>query len=274
MVERPSRFRSVLNDFGPLAVVFALLFAVSFLPPDTSRAEIDTRGRLSVCMPTSYPPLVTGDADVPGFEVELLQAIADRLGWRLNVVSNSLMGRDYNPRSWRINRAQCQLLAGGVALSAQTRSFLDTSAPHLRTGWAVVSPLGDTAGIADRTVGVYVGLTGLDRIALSQYLRSQQVSTAILRDPAAMARALEDGEVDVVVTEALLATQTFDPDAYEIALLPAPLEQIPLGYGFWKGDMTLRRAVESTLHDLTDEGVVASLAERYEIDPDLLTLGH
>ena len=68
------RKRHWLFDMVPLALCFALLFAVSFLPPDNARYEVDRLGRLSVCMPTLYPPLVTDDADMPGFEVELMEA--------------------------------------------------------------------------------------------------------------------------------------------------------------------------------------------------------
>src|SRR5690606_25438975 len=210
-------------DLLPLVAVFALLFAVSFLPPDTSRAEVDRLGRLSVCMPTLYPPLVTGNADAPGFEVELMQEVADRLGWRLSIVSNAAMGRDFNPRNWRINRAQCQVLAGGIALNTTTRSFLDTSAPHMVTGWALVAPPGETIETVESPVGFLAGLTGLNRIELGQYLRHQEISASIVNDARALRSGLESGEFSAAITEALLAQQTFGDTDYEITVLGEPL---------------------------------------------------
>ncbi|HWJ88745.1 MAG TPA: transporter substrate-binding domain-containing protein [Pelagibacterium sp.] len=268
MQERKSRVRTLLGDFGPLALIFALLIGVSFLPPDTSAAEVDRLGRLRVCMPTQYPPLVTGNPEAPGFDVELLTAIAHNLGWRLDVISNSNMGRDYNPRSWRLTRAQCSVIAGGIALTQTSRSFLDTSEPYLRTGWAYVKPINSTR--TGGKVGVYVGLTGLDRIALAQYLRGAGIQTEIMRDPASLARALDAGEIDAAITEALLAAQTFSEDDHDFSLLPEPLERINLGFGFWKGDLTLRRAVEGQLHRLWADGTVDALAEKYDLASDLL----
>lgn len=262
--------RSGLWDLVPLAVVFALLFAVSFLPPDNSRAEVDRLGRLSVCMPSLYPPLVTGNAEAPGFEVELLGEVAERLGWRLNVVSNASMGRDFNPRSWRINRAQCQMLAGGIALNHNTRSFLDTTDPHLVTGWALVAPAGETIETVEGPVGFFAGLAGLDRIALSQFLRSNDLSASIVNDAPALARGLEAGQFEAAITEALLAQQLFSDSAYEVTLLPAPLERFGLGLGFWKGDQTLKRAVEATLADIWNDGTAAAIAERYNLDPEVI----
>ncbi|WMT89031.1 transporter substrate-binding domain-containing protein [Pelagibacterium sp. H642] len=267
--DRPQR-RSGFYDLLPLVAVFALLFAVSFLPPDTSRAEVDRLGRLSVCMPTLYPPLVTGNADAPGFEVELMQQVADRLGWRLNIVSNAAMGRDFNPRNWRINRAQCQVLAGGIALNTTTQSFLDTSAPHMVTGWALVAPPGETIETVESPVGFLAGLTGLNRIELGQYLRHQEISASIVNDARALRSGLESGEFSAAITEALLAQQTFGDTDYEITVLGEPLERFSLGIGFWKGDMTLKRAVEGVLADLWDDGTMAEIAGTYGLDADIL----
>jgi len=265
-----SRKRHWLFDLAPLAACFALLFAISFLPPDTSRAEVDRLGRLSVCMPANYPPLVTGNADAPGFEVELVRAIAERLGWRLNVVSNAAMGRDFNPRNWRINRAQCQMLAGGIALNDTTRSFLETSTPHLVTGWALVAPAGVTIDTLESPVGFMAGLTGLDRIGLGQYLRQLGLTASIVNDAPALRAGLEAGDFAAGITEGLLAAQTFADTGFEVTLLGPPLERFPLGMGFWKGDLTLKRAVEGALADIRADGTMAALAERYDLNADVL----
>ena len=262
--------RHWLFDLAPLAACFALMFAVSFLPPDTSRAEVDRLGRLSVCMPSQYPPLVTGNAEAPGFEVELVRQVAERLGWRLNIVSNSAMGRDFNPRNWRINRAQCQVLAGGIALNDTTRSFLETSTPHLVTGWALVAAPGVTIETVESPVGFMAGLTGLDRIGLGQYLRQRGLSASIVNDASALRAGLEAGDFAAGITEGLLAAQTFADTGYEITLLGAPLERFPLGMGFWKGDLTLKRAVEEALADIWSDGTMATIAERYDLDAEIL----
>jgi polar amino acid transport system substrate-binding protein/cystine transport system substrate-binding protein/membrane-bound lytic murein transglycosylase F len=267
--DRPQK-RSGFFDLIPLAVVFALLFAVSFLPPDTSRAEVDRLGRLSVCRPSLYPPLVTGNSEAPGFEVELMREIADRLGWRLNVVSNASMGRDFNPRNWRINRAQCQVLAGGIALNSTTQSFLDTSSPHMVTGWALVAPAGQTIQTVESPVGFLAGLTGLNRIELGQYLRHEGITASIVNNAAGLRSGLESGEFNAAITEALLAQQTFGDTDYEITVLGEPLERFSLGIGFWKGDLTLKQAVEGALADIWDDGTMATIASAYGLDEDIL----
>ncbi len=128
------------RDIVSFAGVFGLLGAVYLLPPDTALRNVHAAGTLRVCMPSHYPPFVTGDPASPGIDVDLLQAIAQDLGVQLAIVVNPMMGKDFNPRAWRITRAQCELLAGGLVGSESTRSFLDTTPAYATTGWAWLGP--------------------------------------------------------------------------------------------------------------------------------------
>ena len=268
---RPTeRKRHWVFDFVPLATCFALLIGLGFLPPDTSSAEVNSTGRLSVCMPANYPPLVTGNAEAPGFEVELVREIADRLGWRLNIVTNAAMGRDFNPRNWRINRAQCQMLAGGIVLSATTQSFLDTTRPHLQTGWALITASDLDITELNGPVGFYAGLTGLDRIGLGQYLRELGLSPKIVNSANALRQDLDRGAIEAGVSEGLLAAYLADDNDLTVTLLDAPLDRFRLGLGFWKGDVTLQRKVEATLGAIWSDGTMAQIAERYGLDSEFL----
>src|SRR4051794_13060952 len=76
-------------DWPGWLFIAGLLVCVQWLPPDTSLAEVRRNGMLRVCMPPTYPPLVTGEPQRPGLEVELLRQVADRLGVQLAVTSRS-----------------------------------------------------------------------------------------------------------------------------------------------------------------------------------------
>ncbi|MBV9968882.1 MAG: hypothetical protein JO228_02775, partial [Xanthobacteraceae bacterium] len=171
----PGNWRTILS----YTLIFGLLLAVNFLPPDTSLGEVRAAGVLRACVPTEYPPLVTGDAAAPGIDIELLRALAADMGVRLLVSTNAAMGRDFNPRNWHITRAQCDVLAGGVVASPVTKSFLETSPAYAETGWAYLAPHPVDA-ISGRRAGVLVGISGLDRLVLSRYLREQNVELTIV----------------------------------------------------------------------------------------------
>jgi len=247
-----------------LAVVLILL--VSFLPPDTSLREVEANDAIRACVPTTYPPLVTGNPERPGIDIEILQAVADDIGVDFLISPSDAMGRDFNPRNWAINRGKCQILAGGVVDSSLTRSFLDTGPPYATTGWALVAPtpLGDIDGL---TIGVLTAISGLDRIGLSGYLRGRNVTVRILRSSTDLVDGILSGELDGGITEALLAQSLAAGSDWSVAFLPEELARYNLVFGLWKGDLTLKRKVVKAFGKLDSDGSMAAILKRYGAVP-------
>jgi ABC-type amino acid transport substrate-binding protein len=250
------------HDVISFAGVFGLLGAVYLLPPDTALRQVRAAGALRVCLPPSYPPLVTADPQAPGIDVELLRLIAGKLGLRLVIVTNAAMGSDFNPRSWRVTRAQCEVLAGGVVGSPTTRSFLDTTQPYATTGWAWLSPHPEVA-LQGRRVGVLVGVSGLDRVALAARLRAAKAQVTITLDAAELVQGLKDGRFDVGVTERLLALELARGQGWTEGWMPPELDRYPVVFGLWKGDLTLKRAIVLALEQAQRSGEVATIIARY-----------
>ena len=268
MSERPRWVGDVITLTG----IAALFGTVYLLPPDTSLAQVKQAGILRICMPALYPPLVTGKPDAPGFDVEFAQAIADRLGVKPIASANPAMGRDFNPRDWNVTRAQCQVLAGGVVVSDTTRSFLDTTPPHLETGWALVAAkIPDT--LAEAKLGFYSGLVGLDRIALSRFLQARKAQIEIVASAEALVEGLRSGRLDAGISEALTARQIAGTLGAQVVWLPESLGRYPVAFGLWKGDLTLKRRLVEVIADLDREGLTRELARRYKIAPIERTLG-
>jgi ABC-type amino acid transport substrate-binding protein len=255
-----------MGDMVTVAFIAALFGAVYLLPPDTSLAQVKQAGALRTCVPTLYPPLVTGKADLPGYDIEFVRAIAKRLDVRFVANTNSAMGRDFNPHNWNITRAQCEMLAGGVVVSDVTRSFLETTQPYLETGWALVGTRLPER-LQDAKVGFFAGLVGLDRIALSRYLQSHKTRVEIVPNPEALAEGLRSGRLDAGVGEALMVRQIAGTIGGHVAWLPESLGRYPVAFGLWKGDLTLKRRLVAAIDELDSEGLQRRLAERYRIAP-------
>lgn len=270
---RSPHWRSRFSGLDTLAVVFGVLIAVQVLPPDATLTELKKTGRITVCMPDSYPPLVTGEAQAPGFDVELVGEIGRRLGLSVNIRPNRAMATDFNPRSWRVTRAQCQLLAGGVVLTASTLSFLDGTPPYLATGWAVVMPE-PLHSLNGQTVAFYGGVAGLDRISLSRQLRADGADLLIVDSVGDMERAVLSGEAAAAVTDGLRARQMATDHSWSVAWASeADMVGFPIGLGLWKGDLTLKREIVTILAQLEQEGFLDTLYEKYEIAPIDAVLG-
>jgi polar amino acid transport system substrate-binding protein/cystine transport system substrate-binding protein/membrane-bound lytic murein transglycosylase F len=179
------------------------------------------------------------------------------------------MGGDFNPRDWRVTRAQCEVLAGGVVASPLTRSFLETSPPYAQTGWALIlrQPNADlqqpTVDVRRRHVGVFSAISGLDRLALSRYLRANDADVTIAADQAQFVQGLRDGRFDIGITERLLAEQIGSGEGWRVAWAPPELPRYPLALGLWKGDLTLKRAIGNALEELRQSGGLAKILSRY-----------
>lgn len=246
-----------------LALVVVLLVAASFLPPDTSLADRQRAGALKLCVPPSYPPLVTGDPARPGFDVELVAAIADKLKLKLLVNTLSSIGSDFNPRNWALTRGQCDLVAGGVADTVQTRSFLQTIPTPAETGWVGVSRSGQLPA-AGGTVAVLPGTSGLDRLQLSSWLREQSLRGVPARTPQQFADVLAGGQAEAGITERFVASTLNLGADQKLFWLPADrFPRYRMALGLWKGDQTLKRAIESALESLAASGALSALESTY-----------
>ena len=173
-----------------------------------------------------------------------------------------MMGRDFNPRAWRITRAQCEVLAGGVVGSPTTRSFLDTTPGYAETGWAWLSPHPDVT-LNRHRVGVLVGVSGLDRVALAAWLRAAKADVTIVADATELQRGLADGRFDAGITERLSAEALAAPRGWAVGWMPAELGRYPIVFGLWKGDLTLKRAIVSAQQRVQRSGEMAAIMARY-----------
>ena len=257
-----ARLQGLARELGGVAIVLVLLFLVSFLPPDTSLSEVQADHALRACVPTTYPPLVTGDPGKPGIDIEILHVVADSIGVELVLNPNDAIGQDFNPGHWDVNRGKCQVLAGGVVDSTLTRSFLDTGPAYAETGWAIVAkaPLKDLRG---RTFGALTILSGLDRISLASYLRSQGAIVKVVRSAAELADGIASGALDGGVTESLAAGQMAADKNWWFAFLPPELPRYNLVFGLWKGDLTLKRKIVQAFQGLESNGALAAILKRY-----------
>lgn len=227
------KWRKPALDIGLIA---ALLAALSFLPPDTSLADRRKQGVLRFCVPDLDNPLVTPS----GPERRQIEAAAAQLGLRLQMVEVANMGRSFNPRDWNLGRGQCDVIGGGLADSPVNRDFL-TLLPNgghiglLRAGNQTALAQGDE-------IGVFIGAAGLDRLRLSGWLRAQGLKAKPLADQAQLNAYLAQSGTAIVPSLTPLPegtpTSSLPPDAGETH---------QLGFGLWRGDVTLTRALRRAL---------------------------
>jgi polar amino acid transport system substrate-binding protein/cystine transport system substrate-binding protein/membrane-bound lytic murein transglycosylase F len=149
-----------------------------------------------------------------------------------------------------------------VVDSDQTRSFLETAPAYAKTGWAMISTekIGELKGL---NIGVLTLVSGLDRIGLASFLRSAGAKVEIVRTPEELTAGLNSHKFDAGITEALLATKLASDQHWQAVWLPAELKRHGLVFGLWKGELTLKRAIDQAMLELIADGTVAKIITRY-----------
>lgn len=236
----------------------AALFGLRYLPPDTSLARVRHNGSLTVCHPASLPPYFTYDRDTArtdGLEARRIARLAQALGvtvqWNPQV--NWYATRD--PSAWGIRKGSCDLLAGGIADTEASRGLLVLSNPYLRASWATVYHRPPRRG--DR-VGLFAPYLGLDRVRLraAELLMDRGFEPHFPETAEQAAAALAGRQLAAVLTDEAtarwLVQRLSDPGEATLAAEPA-LPAFNLAVGLWKGDVTLKRAVNRALQSMLDQ---------------------
>jgi hypothetical protein len=247
---------------GNIVLVGGLLSGLSFLPPDNSLAEVRQAGVLKLCVPESAPPFAQSDPKAPGFDVELVGKAAEEVGARATVNVVASIGKDFNPRNWRVTRGQCNIIAGGVADTVQTRNFMQTIPTEAETGWVAISRDGMLPD-SGSAWAVWPGASGLDRLALSAWLRRRGASARLVRSPGELPALLDEGKIDGAIMERFEAA-SIDTSRYQVFWLPQEsFERYRMALGLWKGDQTLYRAMKAATHKIEKSDKMNAMRLRY-----------
>ena len=250
-----------------LGIVLTILALASLLPQDNSLAERRAAGVLKLGVPPVYPPLVTGKPDRPGYDVELARILSDRIGLRLVVNVVPTIGRDFNPRNWNLTRAQCDMIGGGIADTPTARGFLQLLPTGERIGWLLLLPAGALPP-SGSTLAILPGASGLNRLALSAWMRREGYRPLLAPDGVALRNALLEHRAAAAVGENFALSAEAPPGFTAVWPDDPALAPVSLAFGTWKGDVTLKRALSAALSDAAQGGEIASLRSRYGLSAE------
>ena len=219
-------------------------------------------GKLTVAASLDFPPfenLVDGQAE--GFEVDLMTAIAEKLGLEIN----------YLP-TMKFDTIIPAIAAGGTAdvgvsgftITPEREEEVDFTTPICDTNQCIVVPAGsDIAGSADlsgKRIGGQSGTTGIDW-ANENVPDAAEVVT--FDEYTAVFAALQSGQVEAVVLDKPVADY-YVSTAYNDCEV---VEEIPTGeqYGIAvsKDNPNLTAAINDAIAELQEDGTFAELEEKW-----------
>ncbi len=224
---------------------------------------ISQRGAIALCAHPNALPFASKKGDPPGFQIELGQALAARLGVSL--------AQHWVVNSFQYRRADCDIVLDAIANKEALREIgLRMSRPYYRSGVAMAvrgdSTLSSLAGLAPgQRVGVQVG--SLAAMALEK--RNVAVRPFAFEDE--MMAALARGEIEAAaVTPATIGWYNMMHPQAAMRRIPALEDDSDLSWnivvGMMRPDEKLAQRVDVALEELLADGTITRIYARYGIE--------
>ncbi|MGC9538738.1 transporter substrate-binding domain-containing protein [Streptomyces sp. UG1] len=223
--------------------------------------ELVKAGQLTTCTHLPYPPFQSEiDGKVQGFDVSLIDLVADDLGVKQAIVDQPF---ENFKTGGSLNAGQCDLAAAGMTITDERKKNVDFSDPYFEATQAVLagkkSGISSFADLKGKKVGAQAQTTGED------YAKSKGLNPVSFESSDAVLNGLRTGQVQAVVidypvVQGWLKTKA-NADAFQVA------EQVNTGeqYGVTvkKGNDKLREAINKALADAKADGTYKKLYEQW-----------
>jgi polar amino acid transport system substrate-binding protein len=209
-----------------------------------------------------------------GFDVESYQAVAKRLGLKEKIVNTAFDGLI---PALQANR--CDLVWTALYINA-TRLKVADAVPYFKTSQVVMVPTGNPKGIkseADlcgKSVSIQGGGLVEERItaASAKCPSGQAIKFQAYPKVADEYNQIVIGRVDAVweIDTSVADFQLKNPGKYEVAYSIAGDDKY--GVYFGKGKADVGTALTAALKSLKDDGTLAGIATKYNLDPANLSV--
>ncbi|MFE0550425.1 ABC transporter substrate-binding protein [Streptomyces pilosus] len=225
--------------------------------------ELVKAGQLTTCTHLPYPPFQSEiDGKVQGFDVALIDLVAEDLGVRQEIVDTPF--ENFKTGAF-LNSGECDLAAAGMTITEERKKNVDFSDPYFNATQAVLVTKGSgvtsLADVESRKValGAQAQTTGEDHV------KKEGFDPVSFESSDAVLNGLRTGQVKAVVIDYPVVQgwlkDKANADAFEVA------EQIDTGeeYGVTvkKGNTALREAINKAFADARADGTYKKLYEQW-----------
>ncbi|MCD8125025.1 MAG: ABC transporter substrate-binding protein [Lachnospiraceae bacterium] len=217
-----------------------------------------TEGVLTMSTNAAFPPyeMTTDDGGFEGIDVEIATAIAEKLGLELQIDD-----MDFDSALLAVQQGKSDIVMAGVSVTEDRLLVMDFSDSYATGVQVVIVPEGsdvtvDTLG--DYVIGTQRATTGYiyctDDYGEDHVVAYDNGITAV--------QALMNGQVDCVVIDSAPAQEFVAANA-GLTILDTEYVSEEYAIGMAKGNTALVDAVNSALEELTADGTIQSIIDKY-----------
>lgn len=239
--------------------------------PDESWSKIQSAGQLVLGMDKAFPPMGFVDpktGELTGFDVEAAREACKRLG-----VTLKLQPIDWNSKQSELNNGNVDCLWNGLSKTAKRDQEFSLSIPYMKNNQILLvksgTPYKGLGSLAGKSVGVQSDSSAETALKENQDFTNTLKEVVKIDDYSKAVMEIQNGTVDAVAIDEVVARYYLTQKTGAYAVLQeengkdASLAVEDYVIGFRKGDDALRAKVESALKEMSADGSLAKLSEKW-----------
>ena len=241
---------------------------------ETTAEEAKTTdgGTLIVGFDQDFPPMgfVGDDGEYTGFDLELAQEVAKRLGLEYKAQPIAWDSKDMELESGNID-----CIWNGFTMTGREDDYTWTE-PYMANQQVFVvandSDINSQADLAGKIVEVQADSSAEAALKEAPELTATFKELLTTADYNTAFMDLEQGAVDAIAMDVIVAGYQIQQRNADFKILDDSLSEEEYGVGFKKGISELRDKVQSTLEEMAEDGTLQEVSEKW-FSKDVTTVG-
>ena len=241
---------------------------------ETTAEEAKTTdgGTLIVGFDQDFPPMgfVGDDGEYTGFDLELAQDVAKRLGLEYKAQPIAWDSKDMELESGNID-----CIWNGFTMTGREDDYTWTE-PYMANQQVFVvandSDINSQADLAGKIVEVQADSSAEAALKEAPELTATFKELLTTADYNTAFMDLEQGAVDAIAMDVIVAGYQIQQRNADFKILDDSLSEEEYGVGFKKGNTELRDKVQSTLEEMAEDGTLQEVSEKW-FSKDVTTVG-
>ena len=235
-------------------------------------AKTTDSGTLIVGFDQDFPPMgfVGDDGEYTGFDLELAQEVAKRLGLEYKAQPIAWDSKDMELESGNID-----CIWNGFTMTGREDDYTWTE-PYMANQQVFVvandSDINSQADLAGKIVEVQADSSAEAALKEAPELTATFKELLTTADYNTAFMDLEQGAVDAIAMDVIVAGYQIQQRNADFKILDDSLSEEEYGVGFKKGNTELRDKVQSTLEEMAEDGTLQEVSKKW-FSKDVTTIG-
>lgn len=232
---------------------------------DAAAVTTVNAGKLTMSTNAAFPPyeMTTDNGDFEGIDIEVAGAIAKKLGLELQVDD-----MDFDAALLAAQNGKSDMVMAGVTITEERQAVMDFSNSYANGVQVVIvkegSPIQTVDDLANANmIGCQMGTTGYTFCSdTPENGGFGEDHVTPYDDGAAAVQALMNGQIDAVVIDNKPA-QEYVAANPGLKILDGEFTNEDYAIGVAKGNTALLDAINGALEELTNDGTIQSIVDKY-----------